>query len=453
MSFDKELFEKISAWVDSHEEEMLTNLERLIKIPSVADRTAQDRPYGTPCKKVLDEMMNIATEKGFEGINREYYVEEFYLDKKEENIGIWSHLDVLPEGSGWEYPAFELTNTKGYIVGRGVMDDKGPAIAGLYAILCLKELGIEGTKGLSLFAGSDEEYGMHDIDYYASKYPFPDFNIVVDSRFPVNHGEKGNLTIELESEKPFETEILELKAGFSANAVPDQAMIKTAEGVFEATGISAHSANPQGSDNAIQKLCASLVKEEAPISLTDNDKEIFATIGKFAEGFSGEGLEINVSDDKLGALTSVASLLSYKEGRPVLTVNIRYPMAATQESLIEKIKEVGKAKGFKLLSASGSGPCYVSKDSEEVKRLMEVYNGALGKEEKPFTIGGGTYARKLPNAVGFGFRLPVESDINDIVKPGHGGIHSPDETIKITQFLTGTKLLAMGLAALVKKEN
>ncbi|MDR2658193.1 MAG: hypothetical protein LBB86_10245, partial [Oscillospiraceae bacterium] len=67
-----------------------------------------------------------------------------------------------------------------------------------------------------------------------------------------------------------------------------------------------------------------------------------------------------------------------------------------------------------------------------------------GKDEKPFVMSGGTYARKLPRALGFGpggFEPPAP----EWRKPGHGGGHGPDEAIHIDGLLQAMAVLAMGV--------
>ena len=54
-------------------------------------------------------------------------------------IGIWNHLDVVPEGKGWIYPPYTCTEKDGYLIGRGVQDNKGPAVAVLYAMKYCRE--------------------------------------------------------------------------------------------------------------------------------------------------------------------------------------------------------------------------------------------------------------------------------------------------------------------------
>ena len=46
----------------------------------------------------------------------------------EEYLGIIGHLDVVPEGSGWSVPPFQLTKNQ-RLYGRGILDNKGPILA------------------------------------------------------------------------------------------------------------------------------------------------------------------------------------------------------------------------------------------------------------------------------------------------------------------------------------
>jgi len=62
-------------------------------------------------------------------------------------------------------------------------------------------------------------------------------------------------------------------------------------------------------------------------------------------------------------------------------------------------------------------------------------------------MGGGTYARKLPNAVGFGPGLPT--DMSSLgLPPGHGQIHGPDEVQSIPNLITALKIYIVALLEL-----
>ena len=58
------------------------------------------------------------------------------------------HLDIVPIGEGWTKDPFSCTEEDGYLFGRGVLDDKGPAMAGFYAMKMLKDNHIKIAGGI-----------------------------------------------------------------------------------------------------------------------------------------------------------------------------------------------------------------------------------------------------------------------------------------------------------------
>lgn len=57
----------------------------------------------------------------------------------------------------------------GYIYGRGVADDKGPTVLGLYALKCMKDFGIQPNYTFRLVMGCSEETGMSDMPHYLQR--------------------------------------------------------------------------------------------------------------------------------------------------------------------------------------------------------------------------------------------------------------------------------------------
>lgn len=57
-------------------------------------------------------------------------------------------------------------------------------------------------------------------------------------------------------------------------------------------------------------------------------------------------------------------------------------------------------------------PIYIPADDPLIKTLMDIYEAHTGDtESKPLVIGGGTYARAIPNTVAFGARFPDEIEL------------------------------------------
>ncbi|WP_421021617.1 M20/M25/M40 family metallo-hydrolase, partial [Klebsiella pneumoniae] len=59
---------------------------------------------------------------------------EYIVDEKYPTVTIYNHIDVQPaDPSEWQAPPFDMKIEKDVYLGRGTTDDKGPALAVLYA--------------------------------------------------------------------------------------------------------------------------------------------------------------------------------------------------------------------------------------------------------------------------------------------------------------------------------
>lgn len=185
----------IDVWIEENKNTLAEEICELIRIRSVADKDDKIKPFGQGCRDVLEKFMEICERHGLETQNHAYYVAEAYdpaQKEKKDRIGLMGHLDVVPEGTGWLYPPYDGIRKGGWIIGRGSQDNKGPCMAGLYTLLCLRDLGIELKHDIRALAGTNEESGMEDAVYYRENCETPDFTIVVDSPFPLCYGEKGD---------------------------------------------------------------------------------------------------------------------------------------------------------------------------------------------------------------------------------------------------------------------
>lgn len=176
----------------------------------------------------------------------------------------------MPEGNGWTGSPFDMVRRDGYVVGRGVADDKGPAVLTLYAAKFFKQQGATLPYTLRILLGANEETGMKDVDYYLEHYPQPAFCFTPDAEFPVCYGEKGGYGGWLVS-APLHGSLIDFQGGVAHNVVPDRAYalvradasaLKDTENVkvtAEADGVArisafgkgGHAAMPAGTVNAI----------------------------------------------------------------------------------------------------------------------------------------------------------------------------------------------------------
>ena len=197
---NRELLAKIDNWFANHRAELVEDLKRISRVPSVSAPWTPDcgmdresyGPFGPACKQALEEMLQIGREHGFDTENYEFYVGSIGVSPSSmaNTIGFWNHLDVVPVGNGWSQDPFEPVEKDGFLIGRGVQDNKGPAIGMVYLMQCIRELGIPMKHDLRLFVGCDEERGMDDLKYYTEHYSCPKLSMIADCGFPVCYGEK-----------------------------------------------------------------------------------------------------------------------------------------------------------------------------------------------------------------------------------------------------------------------
>ena len=220
---EKLLLEQIDAFVAENRENVLRDLKTLVDINSVEGQPQPGAPFGPGPRKALEAALDIAAGMGLDAHNCEGYIG--YADlpgASPTQIATITHLDVVPEGNGWTGSPFDMVRRDGYVVGRGVADDKGPAVLTLYAAKFFKQQGATLPYTLRILLGANEETGMKDVDYYLEHYPQPAFCFTPDAEFPVCYGEKGGYGGWLVS-APLHGSLIDFQGGVAHNVVPDRA--------------------------------------------------------------------------------------------------------------------------------------------------------------------------------------------------------------------------------------
>ena len=409
-------------WVKAHEKEMVEDISALVRVPSVAQNGTEKEPYGFECKRVLTEMENIGKRYGFLTKNHGSRCLSLEYGKSTTEICIWGHLDVVPAGDDWLYPPFECSREGDYLIGRGVQDNKGPVIAMLYAMRYLKEKNFEPSIKFKQILGCQEETNMEDIDYYRSHERPPAYSFVTDCGFPVCCGEKGIYRLKISSGN-ISDRVNDFQGGTAANAVPETAKIVVNGEEISEKGISGHSAFPVGTENAIGKLCKKILqKKDIP------EKSIWEFLMRLSGKGYGEQIGINYRDDISGELTCNLGLVRLKNHRLEAEIDIRYPVTEKVENIRKKLEEKMKPVGFSIVKEKDSSPSYISPEHFFVTILMESYREVTqDHSSSAYVMGGGTYARKIPRAVGFGPGLSTNESALKLPM-GHGNCHSADES-------------------------
>lgn len=191
---DKELLNKLTVWVDAHEEEMLTDAMTLIAINSEKMEAKPGKPFGEGTAQVFEAAQAILERDGFAVKNYDNYVLAADLNTEPSRLDILAHLDVVPAGEGFTVTEpFAPVVKDGKLYGRGSADDKGPAVAALYAMRAVRELGLPLTGNCRLILGADEECGSSDIRYYYAREKEAPMTFSPDADFPLINIEKGGM--------------------------------------------------------------------------------------------------------------------------------------------------------------------------------------------------------------------------------------------------------------------
>ena len=284
-----------------------------------------------------------------------------------------------------------------------------------------------------------------------------------DGEYPVINGEKGiiNVTFSHTYDQTGELKLLSIHGGTAPNVVPAHACAKlacsqelaeriarlnapnvrftaTEYGLFvEAEGVSAHGSTPGLGENAIGRLLLALDTLPFTGELADAIHFLAETIGMETDGTSAG---IYLYDDVSGELTLNLGTLEGDEHKMSMKINYRYPVTREYGDCGPVLNAKFAQAGFTLDSEVHKAKLYIPEDSQLVSTLLKVYRQETGLEGKPKCIGGGTYAKMLPNTLAFGPIFP-----GDEVRE-----HKPDEYIAIDNLMKNAQIIAAAMYEMAK---
>ena len=397
-------------------DEYIKNLETLVSFKSVGGEKSDGAPFGAGVRGALDFFLKVARDMGFSVTDYDGYAGEIAFGEGEE-IGIIGHVDVVPEGSGWDTEPYTLTLKDGEYYGRGVLDDKGPLFAALFALKELKDSGVSPKRKFRLFIGTNEETGWQDAEYLKAHATLPEYGFSPDGNFPVSYAEKGMAIVEFKI--PALKNFYALSGGTVINAVcdhatakpkftPDQKLLKKYglkfDGkIIESFGKAAHGSRPDLGKNAVKPLF------EYFLSCGEDVKSVLDFL------FNDKGGLKNFTTEQ-GDITFSPDLLFEKDGDVYIKCDCRFPYPIEEKSLIAVFDTFGL--DYKMTVKHGTQ--YVEKDGFLVKTLLSAYKSVMGGDPKPISQGGSTFARVFKKGVAFGPEFPEIPST----------IHEPNERVK-----------------------
>ncbi len=182
---------QLLAQVQANKQIMLESICDVVNHKSVYQDDNSGYPYGKDINTCLEYVLDLGKKLGFEVEN---VASEFGIIKYgvgDDYIGIVGHLDVVPEGDGWQTPPFEASFYDNRIHGRGILDNKGPIITCLYALYAIKQVNIKLNHPVWIMVGTNEETGFNDVKTLLKHKKPPLMGFTPDCKYPVVYAERG----------------------------------------------------------------------------------------------------------------------------------------------------------------------------------------------------------------------------------------------------------------------
>jgi len=418
--------------------QLARDLVRLIRIKSDQGEPRPGAPFGNGPKAMLDEVLRMGAEAGFYTADYGCGVGSLALKPGQPDLGIWLHGDVVPAGEGWIYPPYEGTEYQNCIIGRGATDNKGQLCAIFHLLKIFKKLGLQLGYNPALYCGSNEETGMEDVIGFLRVAQSPRLSLVPDASFPVGYGGKGSLGVILRAKQPLRD--LTITAGSRSDPGGAEAIFRGER--FYTNTPPGHSAHPKPGGNMITLLCDQLLQRDLP----EQDAAVLAFFRLLSLDIHGDAFGINRDPGPMTPLTLYAGKVTMEDGCPAIHLNIRYPASVTAEEIRAALAEKAEQAGVQLTGfRQGNKPYLLDRSWPVIDLLRDIANSVTGDDRDAYTLGGGTYAHRLPNALAFGMDGCL---VPEDFPAGHGGAHGLDELVSLDRLERAMKIYARALLAL-----
>lgn len=456
--------ETINQIIEEKRSDMIETLRRWIAVPSLKAPAEENAPFGPAVAQALSLALGDAKALGFETRNVDFYAGDVRMGPLGvDPLAILVHLDIVPVGDGWTVDPFGGEVAGDRIYGRGTSDDKGPAVAAMYAMLAVKLAGLPLKREVRLILGCDEESGMEDMAYYREHADIPRTGFSPDASYPIINTEKGLLFMELRAKAAEDgLKVIQFNVGERHNVIPGSAtaliegdadlcdrinrlareMTLDVEATVEAgavkltaTGINGHAAYPEGARNAIGEMLLML----RALGVTGPLKTLADTIGM---EYNGESLNAACSDHTSGALTCNLGVIRYDANGLYAELDFRFPLLANGER-IAKTVQAALGADIDAKVAGLKQPHHVAPTSPLVTALLNAYHEETGRPRECVATGGGTYARCLAEGVAFGASFPEDEDV----------AHQANEYMSLDVMMQNVRIIARAIVSLAGAEN
>ena len=174
------------------------------------------------------------------------------------------------------------------------------------------------------------------------------------------------------------------------------------------------------------------------------EKRFYELVSLLNNDWTGAALNVAADDGLFEPLTIVGGVIGIEDGHVFQTIDSRYPTNMSGSKIARAIQRTA-GDAAEITIERDAEPFYMALDNPSVQVCINAYNDVTGENAKPYTIGGGTYARDFPNAVSFGPEHP-ERPQPDFAGP----IHGVDEAASIDFLMEALKVYILALIELEK---
>jgi predicted dipeptidase len=439
---------------------VIATIEQMVSVRTV--RNEQVPPHDDPAMIDFGKLVEaMARAFGLDYRNVDGRVFEVKLaGAGSEEFGILTHADVVPAvaaewvlSDGTRLDPFTVTRVGDRLYGRGTIDDKGSIAAALYAMKVVKDSGLPLRRTIRLMIDTTEETGGDGFKYYRDRTPLPQYNVVLDSKYPAVVAEKGSGSLSVffpvQAGNARSPAIVAMTGAASANTVPQTASatlrggdpskvastLAAARAAFikryadqggpftidvtqasdhvevKVTGVSAHGSRPEEGVNPVPRLAMFLLQSGLPL-----DRNHYARAAKYiadlyGTGYLGESMGMAYQDAFMGPLTMSPTLIRERDGRLEVVANVRMPRgraaAELTRAVAAKIEAWGAANQV-ALEIQHKQDDWMARDPKGawLATLLNIFGETTGREAKPVPTAGSTTAKLLPNAINFGPAMP-----------------------------------------------
>lgn len=453
-----------------YESEMIALLGRLVSLPTFK---AGDRPqHNNPAIVAMGELLQTeAARSGLTFRNVDNRIFEFILPGSGPlDLGIYTHGDVVPAiaelwrlADGERIDPFRLRIMGEKLYGRGTEDDKCSIVSALFALRVIQEANLPVRRSIRLMVETTEETGGDGMEYYKARHPLPQYNVVLDSSYPVVTAEKGYGVVrarfreiplgEDPSKRTDQNVIVDIEGGAAVNQIPARSVVRLQtqkpadlanrirrlgrkldksgrikleagerdnEVLIQIVGESAHASQPERGANPVSHALVFLAKHRKSLNLANNAylrAAVFVS-DNFGTDDYGRTLGLDFKDDFMGSFTAVVTQAVRKGDAVEVGVNLRLPRGKTRDEVVASIKNRLGEYATRQVAEVGGVPFDLEVTLEEpmvrdpnriwIQTLLGIYGDVTGRPSQAVASSGATTARQLPNGVNFGPSRPEE---------------------------------------------